>query len=119
MIAEHSWAPRRCFMYARVESKQRLMERFRRQQREVLSLQKNRHVGLSASIYTQFTDVEAECNGLYSYDRFSKLDPEEVKSVNMQLRNGACNSSFSSYNRDSVLSRSSYVPLHTQQHALS
>ena len=31
--------------------------------------------------YTQLTDVEQEQNGLYTYDRKAKFDPEWVKSV--------------------------------------
>ena len=31
--------------------------------------------------YTQLTDVEQEQNGLYTYDRVAKFDPEWVKSV--------------------------------------
>ncbi|GEC72605.1 Glycosyl hydrolases family 2, TIM barrel domain [Flavobacterium flevense] len=39
--------------------------------------------GLSASVYTQWTDVENEMNGLYTYDRkVEKLDKERVKKAN-------------------------------------
>ena len=39
--------------------------------------------GLSAAIYTQITDVETECNGLMTYDRFvSKIDPAVVERAN-------------------------------------
>ena len=31
--------------------------------------------------YTQLTDVEQECNGLYTYDRKPKFDPEHFRSV--------------------------------------
>jgi hypothetical protein len=35
--------------------------------------------GLSAAVYTQWTDVEAECNGLYTYDRkVLKLDAKQA-----------------------------------------
>ena len=39
--------------------------------------------GLSASVYTQWTDVENEMNGLFTYDRkVEKLDKERVKIAN-------------------------------------
>ncbi len=39
--------------------------------------------GLSASVYTQWTDVENEMNGLYTYDRkVEKLDKDRVKEAN-------------------------------------
>ena len=41
-------------------------------------LDNSRMLGLC---YTQLTDVEQEQNGLYTYDRKAKFDPEWVKSV--------------------------------------
>ncbi len=39
--------------------------------------------GLSAAVYTQWTDVENEMNGLYTYDRkVEKLDKERVREAN-------------------------------------
>lgn len=39
--------------------------------------------GLSAAIYTQLTDVESECNGLYTYDRaVRKVDLERARDAN-------------------------------------
>jgi hypothetical protein len=37
--------------------------------------------GLSGSIYTEFSDVENEVDGLYTYDRVSKLDASQVLQV--------------------------------------
>ena len=34
--------------------------------------------------YTQITDVEQEVNGLMTYDRKPKFDPEQVKKINTQ-----------------------------------
>lgn len=40
--------------------------------------------GLSAAVYTQWTDVENEMNGLYTYDRkVIKLDKDRVKKANL------------------------------------
>ncbi|MCB0632765.1 MAG: hypothetical protein KDD15_23670, partial [Lewinella sp.] len=39
--------------------------------------------GLSAAVYTQWTDLENEMNGIYTYDRKEiKLDREKVKEAN-------------------------------------
>nr|OQO17455.1 hypothetical protein B0A51_14718 [Rachicladosporium sp. CCFEE 5018] len=36
---------------------------------------------VSVFCYTQLADIESETNGLYTYDRQPKLEPEEVKTV--------------------------------------
>ena len=42
--------------------------------------------GLSAGIYTQYSDVEVECNGLVTYDReVLKVDPERIYHINKSL----------------------------------
>ena len=42
--------------------------------------------GLSASVYTQVSDVEFEVNGMLTYDReIVKLDEETVKEMNRKL----------------------------------
>lgn len=42
--------------------------------------------GLSASVYTQVSDVEGEINGLVTYDRMvEKLDREFVKEINDRI----------------------------------
>jgi hypothetical protein len=44
--------------------------------------------GLNAAIYTQITDVENECNGLMSYDRLVKPDPDRIFSSNLKAITG-------------------------------
>ena len=34
--------------------------------------------------YTQLTDVEQEVNGLYTYERVPKFDPEIISAINRQ-----------------------------------
>lgn len=53
--------------------------------------------GISATIYTQLSDVEEETNGIYTYDRkVCKLSPKVVRALNCQLKkcaqsaNGGC-----------------------------
>ncbi|MFC8733630.1 sugar-binding domain-containing protein [Luteimicrobium sp. NPDC057192] len=41
---------------------------------------------LSGSVYTQFTDIEGETNGFYTYDRaFAKMDDTRVRAVNQAV----------------------------------
>ncbi len=40
---------------------------------------------MCAFCYTQLTDVEQETNGLYTYDRKPKFDPEIIKRINQQV----------------------------------
>ena len=40
---------------------------------------------LSATVYTQVSDVEDEVNGLYTYDRILKLDKEKIKEINAKV----------------------------------
>ena len=43
--------------------------------------------GVSASIYTQLSDIEDEVNGLLTYDRkVEKLDGDTVRRLNEALR---------------------------------
>ncbi|MER7281955.1 LamG-like jellyroll fold domain-containing protein [Dactylosporangium sp. NPDC000244] len=42
--------------------------------------------GISGSIYTQITDVEAELNGFFTYDRqVTKMDLKQVKAINQKI----------------------------------
>jgi len=44
-------------------------------------------MGLCAAIYTQLSDVEDEVNGFITFDReVVKIDPEEVRKLNLRLR---------------------------------
>ena len=41
--------------------------------------------GLSASVYTQLTDCETECNGVLTYDRILKPNAAKIKAANDAL----------------------------------
>jgi beta-galactosidase/beta-glucuronidase len=43
-----------------------------------------KHPRVCAFCYTQLYDIEQEVNGLYTYDRKSKFDPEIIKAINSQ-----------------------------------
>ena len=52
-------------------------------EREILP---NIEKGLSASVYTQLSDVEEETNGILTYDReVLKLDEETVRELNEKM----------------------------------
>jgi len=43
--------------------------------------------GLTAAIFTQLSDVEQECNGIFTYDReVLKLDKKRVQAINEELK---------------------------------
>ena len=43
--------------------------------------------GLSASVYTQLSDVEEEVNGLFTWDRdVRKVDAERLRELNAEIR---------------------------------
>jgi Concanavalin A-like lectin/glucanases superfamily/Glycosyl hydrolases family 2, sugar binding domain/Glycosyl hydrolases family 2/Glycosyl hydrolases family 2, TIM barrel domain len=46
------------------------------------------NTGLSAAIYTELTDVEIECNGLLTYDRILKPDPNKILTSNQKAITG-------------------------------
>jgi hypothetical protein len=75
----------RDFGYRRFRSPGALGDAFRRLHTEQVIPALAR--GLSATVYTQLSDVEDELNGLLTYDRrVLKLDEELVRGVNRQLR---------------------------------
>lgn len=41
-------------------------------------------------VYTQICDVEQEINGLMTYEREFKVDPEIIKRINMQIEDSVC-----------------------------
>jgi hypothetical protein len=53
-------------------------------QQDVLTSAK--YCGISAAIYTQLSDVEAELNGFFTYDRqVTKMDLKQVKAINQKI----------------------------------
>ena len=42
---------------------------------------------MSATVYTQVSDVEDEVNGLYTYDRkVLKIDPDMMREINKKIK---------------------------------
>lgn len=84
----HSACPKE-YGYRKFKTTESLTRGYDQLHREVILPAVRR--GLSATIYTQLTDVEEETNGLYTYDRaVCKLDPETVQKWNETFRK-TCN----------------------------
>jgi hypothetical protein len=63
--------------YRQIKSKEDLTRRYVQLWKEAWKLKDD--PGLSAAVYTQWTDVETECNGLLTYDRkIVKVDPRQA-----------------------------------------
>ena len=67
------------------KSKEKMTEAYRKlHEHQVIPALKK---GLSATVYTQVSDVEFEVNGMLTYDREEvKLEPDVVKAINEQLK---------------------------------
>ncbi|WP_236694475.1 glycoside hydrolase family 2 protein [Sphingomonas sp. Leaf343] len=73
----HIWKPgKRNWGYQTATGEQDFLTRYRRKMDEVI--RQAREQGLSASVYTQTTDVEDEINGLLTYDRAVPKVPAEA-----------------------------------------
>lgn len=72
--------------YARATDPADLLRRFARLHEEEIVPAIG--AGLSATVYTQLTDVEDELNGLLTYDRVDKLERADVRRINARLRLG-------------------------------
>jgi beta-galactosidase/beta-glucuronidase len=73
----HIWFPdRENKIYQTAKAKDEYLARYKRKFDEVV--RQYREAGLSASVYTQTTDVEGELNGLLTYDREVEKLPAET-----------------------------------------
>jgi beta-galactosidase/beta-glucuronidase len=77
LVPGHIWFPEReNRIYQTAKGKDEYLERYKRKFDEVV--RQYREAGLSASVYTQTTDVEGELNGLLTYDREVEKLPAET-----------------------------------------
>ena len=85
-VAGHIWRPgKKNWGYQVATGEEDYLARFRRKMAGVIRAA--REDGLSASIYTQTTDVEDEINGLLTYDRArAKAPPEALSTIAAPLR---------------------------------
>ncbi|GAA4769728.1 glycoside hydrolase family 2 TIM barrel-domain containing protein [Stakelama sediminis] len=79
-IRGHLWRENQTWSYQVAGTPQDYLDRFRRKMQQVIKEAKED--GLSASVYTQTSDVEGEINGLLTYDRAqSKAPPEALARI--------------------------------------
>ncbi len=87
-VAGHEWSPGNGFAYEMTTSSAALTQRYVTVTSQLRDLIVTR--GLSASVYTEPTDVENEVNGFYTYDRhIQKMDFAQVLAVNNSVKAAA------------------------------
>ena len=84
-IEGHVWNYRRSFGYIQYKNSENLSQAYRKLHfNQIIPLVLK---GLSATVYTQVSDVEFEVNGIYSYDRkVLKVSEEVLKECNEALK---------------------------------
>ncbi len=82
-IKDHIWGSKMSWSYRQASNTEKLTQRYIKLINKLKPLIKG---GLCAAIYTQITDVEAEINGLLTYDReIIKIDEEQLRKLNLSL----------------------------------
>ncbi len=84
-VKGHNWFNRDGWAYGKVSNNnEELTKRYLNMQGELFNLMF--YPGLSASVYTQISDVEGETNGLYTYDRkVLKMDAKKIKAAHDKI----------------------------------
>lgn len=85
IIENHVWNRQKSFGYVMFKTKDKLTAAYKKlfEKQIIPKIEK----GLSATVYTQVSDVEFEVNGIYTYDReLLKLDAETVKEINSRMK---------------------------------
>jgi hypothetical protein len=77
-ITGKEWVPAKCHTYLHVNTATDEMDKFIEM---VGTLKKIKATHLSASVYTQITDVELECDGFLNYDRSNKFTDAQTMSI--------------------------------------
>lgn len=84
IIESHVWDRKKCFGYRMFADEEKLTKAYRRlHEKQILPLIPK---GLSATVYTQVSDVENEVNGMMTYDReIIKLEEATVRELNDKM----------------------------------
>jgi hypothetical protein len=85
-VDRHQWIPEDSFSYTLIDTREGLQAKYTELIKNVQGLMVNPEFTLSAAVYTELTDVEAEVNGQVTYDRqVVKINIEETKAVHEEL----------------------------------
>ena len=77
-VEGHHWVPGHCGSYHNAGSAASLTTQY---EAFITQLKSYQSLQLSIAIWTQYADVELECNGLLTYDRLLKLSTSEIQRV--------------------------------------
>ena len=85
IIENHVWNRKKSFGYVMFKTKDKLTAAYKKLfEKQIIPKIKK---GLSASVYTQVSDVEFEVNGIYTYDReLLKLDGDTLREINSKMK---------------------------------
>lgn len=84
IIENHVWNRQKSFGYVMYKTKETLTSAYKKlfEKQIIPSIAK----GLSATVYTQVSDVEFEVNGIFTYDReLLKIDGDTIREINSKL----------------------------------
>jgi len=76
-ITGKEWVPGQCHTYLRVPTPLEEASTYVSMAGQILNVTKD----VSASVYTQITDLELECDGFLNYDRTNKFSAADTKSI--------------------------------------
>lgn len=76
-VAGKEWVPSKCHTYLKVDTPQEEADRYTSMVTKMIAQRDH----LSASVYTQITDVELECDGFLNYDRTNKFTEAQTKAI--------------------------------------
>lgn len=85
IIENHVWNREKSFGYIMYKTKETLTRAYKKLfEKQIIP---NVKKGLSATVYTQVSDVEFEVNGIYTYDReLLKIDADTIREINDKLK---------------------------------
>jgi hypothetical protein len=84
IIENHVWNKAKSFGYVMYKTKEELTKAYKRLYEKQIIPKISK--GLSATVYTQVSDVEFEVNGLFTYDReLLKIDGDTIKEINSKM----------------------------------
>lgn len=84
IVSDHTWDETKSFGYMMYKTKDQLTKAYKNlHEKQIIPLIKK---GLSATVYTQVSDVENEVNGILTYDReHIKIDEDVLIDINKKL----------------------------------